>query len=201
MKKVLFTLLGLAVIFVGCNVGPSTSGPDQQTFTNSPYNIIPSETCEHQLVNMRGHDGGANVVEADDGTVYECDAGHIHEAFGGEIVHEGHFADNYNGSPYSLSLSRGYELEIGGDGVVEISGAASLQMLLPGSEDEDDDDDHGDDDEDGWVNVPGPGTYQVLKLRKAGDDHNDRSEGDGDVSIVETVNVVIVNKSGGNEND
>ncbi|NQV37100.1 MAG: hypothetical protein HQ509_03730 [Candidatus Marinimicrobia bacterium] len=190
MKKSLFVLLATGVLVVSCNVGPFTSGPDQQTVVNSTESVTPTDICAHELQTLR-HDGGAEIVDPEEGTFYECPVDEIHESFGGEMVYEGHFAENTSGLSFSLHLSRGYEIEIGGDGFVEISDEHNLQMVLIDGDD-DEDDDHGDNDDEDWVDVPEPGTYHVLKLRKVGHDHG-RSSG---VGIITTPNVVIVDKSG-----
>ncbi len=198
MKKSLYIILAIGLLVVSCNTGPFTSGPDQQTVVNSTESITPSDVCAHELQTLR-HDGGAEIVDPEEGTFYECPVDEIHESFGGEMVYEGHFAENTSGLSFSLHLSRGYEIEVGGDGFVEISDEHNMQMVLidgDDDDDEDEDDDHGDndgDDDENWVDVPEPGTYHVLKLRRVGHDHGRSSGNDG---IITTPCVVIVNKSG-----
>ena len=187
MKKTLFVLFAIVLLVVGCNVGPLTSGPDQQTFTEAPSSLITSaDNCEHQLMYFR-NDGGAKIINPDEGTIYECAAGKVHESYGNEMVYSGHFIENTEGLSFSILLSKGHEIEVGGDGLVEISGdAKNLQMILAS-----------DDDDDDWVKVPGSGTYNVLKLRKVGHGHG-RSTASS--SVITTSDVVVVDGSGGNEN-
>lgn len=172
MKKI-FVVVGLLLV-ISCNTGPYTSGPDQQTFTGTTYNITPGELCTHNLSSFRGTPA-ADVVSAPTGTVYECTSSEVHVCTGGQTVTVGHFVDNTQSEPFTLQLHSDTEFSVSGSGLVEIIDPVNVSIL----------------DADGnWVPITTSGSYTTDGILV----------GVGGSATVSTTDVVIVDRSGADQN-
>lgn len=180
MNKTHLSILIALVLLVGCNVGPLTSGPDQQTFLETNdlgISTTPAELCDHNLSSFRG-DVGAEVTDTPEGTIYECTSDAVHECTNGEGIIVTHYVANTEGEAYTVELKPSHEFTLDETGsLVEINEPVGLKMQVPGS--------------DNWYNVDEAGVYNVTALK---------TTGNGSASVTTSSQIIVEDGSGGNSN-
>lgn len=95
----------------------------------NPYSITPSNRCVHNLTMYRGGAAAAVVVDAPDGTVYECQAGEAHEARGGESIYPEHWIDNSDGNTFALQVTGPNDFILESSANINIADPVNIQFL------------------------------------------------------------------------